>query len=293
MVAFQLASHGLKVCVVDRERPSLGSTAASTAMLLWELDKTLRDLVVSSGFETAAEIYRKSVAATRALCETTLALQFDARMYARSSLYLAAGGFGASELSEEQRLREKANLPSIYLDHRTLKQEFGITREAAILSKGAAEANPVLLAQGFLEAAIQRGASVYDGEAEEFHETGGEAVVVLDNGKIVSGDLIVLATGYSLPSFLKIGAHRITSTWAIATVPQSKRVWPGGALIWEATENYCYARATADDRIIIGGEDADIIDPDRRDALIPIKSEALAKKLAVLLPTVAIAIRTQ
>lgn len=253
-------------------------------MLLWELDQPLRDLTAITGFETAAEIYRKSFAATRALYETTRSLQLDANMHPRCSLYLAGEGMGANELLDEKRLRSRAGLPSVYLDHRILAQQFGIIREAAILSKGAAEADPILLSRGFLQSAIQLGARVYDGEAQEFHEMGREAVVGLDSRSVVSGSFVVLATGYSLPSLLKLENHRITSTWAIATAPQSRGVWPDGVLIWEAADNYSYARATVDNRIIIGGEDAEIVEPHQRDALIPVKSATLARKLVTLLP---------
>ncbi len=44
------------------------------------------------------------------------------------------------------------------------------------------------------------------------------------------------------------------------------------ALIWEASENYSYARSTPDGRIVMGGEDDDtIVEPEARDALMPVK----------------------
>jgi glycine/D-amino acid oxidase-like deaminating enzyme len=76
------------------------------------------------------------------------------------------------------------------------------------------------------------------------------------------------------------------STWAIATPPQPRRIWPGRALIWEASEPYLYLRATADGRVICGGEDEPFTDEARRDALIPAKAETIAAKLAALLPGV-------
>ena len=39
LVAERLTRQGLDVVIVDRERPGRGSTAASTSMLLWEIDK--------------------------------------------------------------------------------------------------------------------------------------------------------------------------------------------------------------------------------------------------------------
>jgi 2-polyprenyl-6-methoxyphenol hydroxylase-like FAD-dependent oxidoreductase len=41
LVAERLTRQGLDVVIVDREMPGRGSTAASTAMLLWEIDRSL------------------------------------------------------------------------------------------------------------------------------------------------------------------------------------------------------------------------------------------------------------
>ena len=56
-------------------------------------------------------------------------------------------------------------------------------------------------------------------------------------------------------------------------------------LIWEASENYLYARTTADGRIIVGGEDdKHAIEPDARDALMPAKADAILRRLSALWP---------
>ncbi len=54
--------------------------------------------------------------------------------------------------------------------------------------------------------------------------------------------------------------------------------------MWEASDPYLYMRATADQRILVGGEDAKTADPKKRDALIPEKALALMRKLKKLLP---------
>ena len=41
LMAERLTRQGLDVIVIDRELPGKGSTAASTSMLLWEIDRSL------------------------------------------------------------------------------------------------------------------------------------------------------------------------------------------------------------------------------------------------------------
>ena len=67
-----------------------------------------------------------------------------------------------------------------------------------------------------------------------------------------------------------------------ATAGESRK---NGALIWEDSKDYHYARTTTAGRIIIGGEDSShAIQAEERDRLIPEKARALARKLAALWP---------
>ena len=50
LVAERLTRQGLDVIIVDRELPGRGSTAASTSMLLWEIDQPLRELSEVYGY---------------------------------------------------------------------------------------------------------------------------------------------------------------------------------------------------------------------------------------------------
>jgi glycine/D-amino acid oxidase-like deaminating enzyme len=88
-----------------------------------------------------------------------------------------------------------------------------------------------------------------------------------------------------MPDIVHSTVHAVSSSWAIATVPQPQNLWNDGTLIWEDAEDYLYARTTRAGRIIIGGEDStEIVEPEARDRLIPEKSRALVQRLAALWP---------
>ena len=63
------------------------------------------------------------------------------------------------------RFDSRANLPGAFLDHATLLEHFGIARAGAIVSPGAADADPMQLAHGLLELAVSRGARLFEAEA--------------------------------------------------------------------------------------------------------------------------------
>ncbi|CAN7228727.1 FAD-dependent oxidoreductase [Rhizobium sp. LjRoot98] len=285
LAAQHLAAHGVDVTVVDREQPGLGSTAASTAMLQWEIDCTLGELTGFYGFDRAAQLYRRSVAAVQGLAGLVGGLGFDCSFRPRSTLYISAAEAGPSVLRDEYVLRERAGLPGLLLDHKDLLSRFGIDRAAAILSPGSADADPLLLSWGLLRDAQGRGARLVDAMVTAYHDAPGAVTVETDGPFVIEARHVVLATGYVMPDFVRSEIHRTASSWAIATVPQAAgTLWPGGELIWEASQTYNYARTTVDGRIIIGGGDDNTVDPVARDKKMTEKSEKLASDLVKLWP---------
>jgi glycine/D-amino acid oxidase-like deaminating enzyme len=284
LIAERLTRQGLYVVIIDRELPGRGSTAASTSMLLWEIDRSLTQLTEIYGFERASRAYLASLHAVAGLKSLVLQLGLPCEMRDKDSLYLAAGSTG-KQLLREHQLRRRAGLPGDFLDHAMLLDVFGIARAGAIVSSGAADADPMQLARGLLRTAVARGARVFEGEAVGFDTAARSVDVQLKNGRQIEARSVVLATGYVMPAIIHSTVQTTSSSWAIATTPQPQNIWKGGALIWEDSKDYLYARTTAAGRIIIGGEDSDqIIDPEARDRLIPQKSRVLAQKLATLWP---------
>ncbi|MEA2898979.1 MAG: hypothetical protein QOJ84_4594 [Bradyrhizobium sp.] len=253
-------------------------------MLLWEIDRPLTQLTEAYGFERASRAYHASLQAARGLRSLVAELKVPCDMRDKDSLYLAAGA-SAKALIEEHALRRRANLPGTFLDHATLLEHFGVTRAGAIVSPDAADADPLLLAHGLLGVAVSRGARLFEAEAVAFDAASHAVGAQLQDGHQIEARHVVLATGYVMPKIIHSSIQTVSSSWAIATAPQPQNIWNGGALIWEDSRPYLYARTTVSGRIIIGGEDSDdIIEPQARDALIPEKSRILSEKLGALWP---------
>src|ERR1017187_7917127 len=135
---------GQRLVIVDRRRKALlGSTAASTAVLQFELDTPLTQLGAVIGRRKAAKVWLASRDAVNELRTRTHRLGIPAHFESRPSLYLAGNVLAATGLAREVKQRQSIGLASEYLDRRTLRHHFGIDRPAAVLNHGNAEANPV------------------------------------------------------------------------------------------------------------------------------------------------------
>jgi len=280
-----LTRQGKSVLIVDRSFPGRGSTAASTAMLLWEIDTSLVELAERYGFTKASMLYGRCLAAVRELGELVSGLAIDCNFAARPSLYLAESDASPDSLAAEQEARLRANLPSTHLSNAELQQSFGMSRPAALVVSGAAEADPVRLANGLLHRSFERGARLVADAVVDYQFAQNGAAAVLASGAVIEARHIVLATGYDMPSFVPSDLHRIVSTWCVATLPQAEaRLWPHRALVWEAADPYLYARFDSQDRLLIGGEDAAISVADARESLMPEKAARLVQRMRGLQP---------
>lgn len=285
LAAEHLTARGFSVVVIDREQPGLGSTAASTAMLQWEIDRTLGELETFYGFERAAGIYRRSAACVAGLAKLIAAHGITCGFQPRNTLYLANNHEGARELMEERQLRRRAGLPGHYLEHPDLLTQYEFDRDAAILSPGSAETDPLLLTWALLRIAFSRGARLINASVTRLHSEGGHVTAETNGAHVIEARHVVLATGYSMPGLNMPKLHRTSSSWALATVPQKPDdLWRDSMLLWEDSHPYLYVRTTTDNRIIAGGEDDDTTDPEERDRKLPGKVMAIREKLKRLWP---------
>ncbi|OLP55156.1 N-acetylglucosamine-1-phosphate uridyltransferase [Rhizobium rhizosphaerae] len=285
LLAEHLVARGHEVTLIDSEQPGLGSTAASTAMLQWEIDQPLHRLSELYGFDAAAEIYRKSFSAVQGLTRLVADSGIDCQFSPRATLYIAADGVDHRVLQAESALRARAGLPGEFVDGAHLQAHFDLRRDGAILSPGSADADPLLLAWGLLHRAERAGLRLIDAKAELFDADSRRVAVEMADGRVIEARHVVLATGYIMPDFVKTELHSTVSSWALATVPQAPQgLWPGRPLVWEASEDYHYMRSTADGRIVIGGEDDDTQDPDERARKTAQKRDRLLQVLGELRP---------
>jgi glycine/D-amino acid oxidase-like deaminating enzyme len=286
LIALTLVKAGFDVVVVDRRKPGLGSTAASTAMIQFELDTPLRELAGKIGAQRAARAYRRSFRAVADLKTLVVANKISCDWRDRDALYLAGDQLGWRALKMEATARRRAGLPSQYIGSDELFSTYGIERNGAIQSQGAAELDPARLSAGALNVARKKGCRIYgDHEVVVVASDTDNVHLETDKGGEIHCKKAVFATGYETIDGLPKGQFDITSSWAIATKPvDRKKLWPTRCLIWEASDPYLYVRTTAGNRIVAGGEDSDLNDAVRRDAAIANKSARLLSALNVLLP---------
>lgn len=281
MLAERLSATGKSVALVDRRPPATGSTAASTALVLWEMDVPLTHLARTIGKGAAIARWQRIAATVARLAERIDAERLDAKRIDRPSLYLDGDLLDAAGLRGEADLRALHGLPSAFLEGGAVAERFGIAARPGLVSGNSFEVDPVALTLDMLARARDHGATVTfpcDVTAITHDD---QVVLTTTQGRLVAHD-VILAGGYERAALFLPPAFALHTSFAIATAPGTAPLWRENAMIWEASESYLYARVDADGRVIAGGGDADSTDLVPRERVLPAKAAEIAAGLTRL-----------
>jgi glycine/D-amino acid oxidase-like deaminating enzyme len=273
LLADQLSRRGVDCVVIDRRDIGQGSTSASTALLQYEIDTPLHLLREKVGSRAAERAYLLGVDSINRL--QRLAGK-DCGFRLRPSIQLAARKAHLAGLRKEYEERHRLGLPVTLLDSAGLRAS-GIVGPGALRSAIAAEVDPYLLTHCLLDRARRRGARIFDRTTALHYRHGKSNVVVTTDRKArVSCRAVFFATGYETQEILPKNIVQCKSTYAMISEPlDSMEWWKDRAIIWSTGDPYLYLRTTADNRVLVGGEDDSVLDPVRRDKQIGAKTARL------------------
>ncbi len=290
LMALALAKEGIETIVVDRRKPAMGSTAACTALVLYEIDHPLIQLEKEVGSEHARRAYRATRHAIDDLADIIERYEIDCGLQKRGSLYLAKTDRDMDWLADEAQARGEIGIEVNLIDAASLQNEFGLHRPGAIYSPAAWELDPYRLTLGLLKTAEKLGCKVFsETDVEPEHLSEHEQVLRASNGAKITCDRVIVATGYETPEeFRPVGRYcQLNSTFVLASQPLDAEPWADSLLIWETGDPYLYARRSGK-RVIVGGADEPFSDPAKRDALLGKKIGILFKQFLELCPNVQI-----
>lgn len=280
LVADALIGTGLRIVMLDSRDVAQGSTAATTALLQYEIDTHLTDLVRLVGAERATLAYRACASSFEVL-EQRFPEVLKVSNYQRlGSLYLAADERDLPELHAEMAARRDIGFACEWLDSQALANRFGCHRPGGILSALGGALDPVRFTQALMSGVERHGVQVFArSRVEAIEERGTGLRLEVQGGHHVDASHVVVAAGFESLDFLPHKVADIDNTYALVTepLPDPSRI-RALPLIWESARPYLYIRATPDGRLIVGGADVPFKDATARDALLARQIRRLAGK---------------
>lgn len=286
LIAHELVAAGHDVVVVEQRDIGWGSSAASTALLQYEIDTPMSELARRYGEADAVLAYTACAEAIPRL--GTLAREVrDVGFAKMHSLYYASRRRDVPAMQDELALRRKHGLAVEWLSADALRGDYGIEAPGAILSRLAARMDPYRMANRLFARLERRGTAVFDRSTIHSIEAGSRGVTLRSSDGIrLRAEHVVVAAGYASQQWLKTPVARNRSSYAFVTDPLDPDALHGlaDAMAWETARPYLYLRSTADHRLLVGGEDDAIDVPALRDARVDRKARKLVGKVARAIP---------
>lgn len=288
LIAYRLISEKKKVVILDRRDVFNGSSAASTAMLQYEIDVPLHKLIPQIGLTKAVSSYKSCENAIFDLEKIVKDVKSDCDFQRKNSVYFTTNKKDIDFIKDEFAARQEHGFEVSLLEKEDLKK-LGIPNGLlGIKSKSGAVMDPYELAKDLLHYSSKKGLTIYDRtnvENIKYHKDCIE--LKTDNGVSIKTQQLIHCTGYESVETVKEDIVKLKSTFALASEALSKL--PAAFkenIFWNTDDPYLYFRSTADNRIIMGGGDEDFKNAKRRDAYLPRKAKSLVKAFNKTFPEI-------
>ena len=289
LVAHELCESGIECAIFDKRTIGTGSSAASTAQLQYEIDVPLCELIKKVPEKIAIDAYFNCLESITDIENIFLRTKVDADFKKVPTVLLASNKKGVELLDREYDIRKEVGLPINYLDSKQLKEYQNIDGIAALQNDTSAMMDAYKGAIGLLQFHQKKhNLQLFTHtKIEDINESKNGCELTTEHGHKISCKYVIIASGFEAGEFLPENVMDLLSTYAIISQPiDEKMIWPHKSLIWETAEPYLYMRTTSDNRIIVGGEDEEFYNPEKRDDLLRDKIKILERKFKNLYPEI-------
>ncbi|RQO30736.1 FAD-dependent oxidoreductase [Taibaiella sp. KBW10] len=287
LIAHQCIKDGYRTVVADRREIAHGSTSASTAMLQYEIDTPLYQLIAQIGEKAAVASYKACFESIDILAQLAKEIGSDCGFKKKDSLYFAAYKKDVPWLKKEFDARKAHQFPVTWLEQEDVAAKFKLEHTyGGILSDQGASMDVFRMAHDLLAYNHKKGLEVYDKtDIEKVQHQKNGIVATTEYGNKIKAAKIIYCNGYESTEIIKEQFVDLLSTYAIVGEQcAGDQQHLENTLFWNTADPYLYMRTTEDNRLLIGGEDESFVNPEKRDHLLPYKAKRLAQKLERLLP---------
>lgn len=291
MTAYACASAGLNVILLEAERIGLGGSGRATGILSGEGAVDYREVEARHGKRAARAMFDAMHSAPRELAAAIKRIGIRAGFELADHYRLLTPGVSDKMIRRELSARQNAGLKTSWVTPGAIARIASIESGGALRLPDAGFVDPFKLTLGFLNAAIKRGAKVYEkSRIKKITFTRKTATAYLDGGAITTTNLAI-CIGEPTSLFKPLKRHlRQEDRYAVLTepLPAAVRAQLGqrSAVLTDADTPPHHLWFTADHRALFAGADQKR-PPDRlRDKILIQRTGQLMYELSRMYPSI-------
>jgi len=288
LVVHELCAAGIECVIIDKRTIATGSSAASTAQLQYEIDTPLHELIELVGEKHAVKAFNDCLQSITDLEKILKKAKVDADFIRRPTVLYTSNKKGLAFIEKEYEVRKKHNLPVRFLNAEELKKYQDITGLGALQNDTSAQMDAYKAAVSLIKHHLdKKEIEVYTHTEILKTEKRNKGYILHTAKNTINCEYVIVAAGFESGQFLPKKVMKLLSTYAIISEPvDEKELWPNKSLIWNTADPYLYMRTTTDNRMIVGGEDEDFYNPEKRDLLLRDKVKKLERAFKRLYPNI-------
>lgn len=278
LTSYFLSKNGIKHTLIEQNRIASGSTSLTTALLEYQLDCNIADLLKYSSFEDIILAYKLNIEALHELDSIINKYGNDCYYNVVDSVLYSNKNSDIASLRREFIYRKEQNFDvSFFLEH---DNPFDFDSKAMIVShNGGRELDPYLFTHKLAKVSHDLGGKLFENtKAINVDYFDDYVLTTTEFGQTIKSKIIIVCTGFSTKLFTNRKFGTKTSTFSIITKPieNAKTL---GIIVRNNEDIYTYFRQTHDKRIIFGGEDTDHFQGLNNQDVIDKKHEILEQNL--------------
>lgn len=291
MTAYACAAAGLKPILLEADRIGLGGTGVAAGHMSGESSESFREVEARHGRRAARALFASLESAPRELAATVKRLGLRARIDVGGGARIVPPYQSDKVLRKEIAAREASDLIAAYLKPAAVAKLANVDSAGGMRMPDGGYADPFALTLGFLNAAIKRGARVFEhSRVKKITFTRKTATAFLDGGEITTTNLAI-CIGEPTSLFKPLKRHlRHEHRYAVLTEPLSaavrKEIGRQTAMLRDTETPSHHLWFTEDHRALFAGGDQKR-QPDRlRDKTLVQRANELMYELTKLYPAI-------
>ncbi|WP_299390647.1 FAD-binding oxidoreductase [uncultured Gelidibacter sp.] len=287
LIAHQCIADGYNTVIVDKREVCHGSTSATTSMLQYEIDKPLYELIDLIGEEGAVLSYKACFDSIDQLQSISNQIKSTCGFKKKESLYFASRKKDVTWLKKEFEALKEHGFPVKWLEPKTISKNYQLEHTyGGILSGQGGSIDAFQLAHDLLHYNHKKGLQIFDKtDVVTIEYRSKDVIIHTEFKKSIKAKKVIFCNGFESTEIIPEKFVDLLSTYAVVGEQKEDDLSHlNTTLFWNTADPYNYMRTTDDNRLLIGGEDEDFVNADKRDALIKKKSAKLEKTVEKILP---------
>ena len=205
LTAHYFMKQGMSCVLVEKDKIANQSTAASTAILQYEVDTGLNRLMSLVGEQQAQQTFLFNYQAVMEMSQIVKEINSNCDFAFRPCFLYTQDPRKVDYMADDCKSRQAIGINCELFTSETHQDEFSFNFEAGIYSHyGAAIINPVQFTRDLIEYNIKKGLQVFENTTiTDYNLSSTQSVLTTDAGFTITANQVIICTGYDALEWFK------------------------------------------------------------------------------------------